>query len=305
MGQPFDHSRFDWYPTVVFNGVKFGPEKVIRSDGTLRPALPIPLPTFTVHYGGAGQWLDPGDTALELAAIERNHAIPNKKPNEYNSSSDSDAATWEWSGRFQAAHSEGENGTSWGHLAVLGLEMPTEAQADKLIEGIRKARAQGVAAGYLTADHAVVPHQGMPGASTNCPGPLYTNKRWWNRIIAPLTNTTPPSEGNVTMTTNTWWADPPQRVAAGVGIGAGQTVGIHLGQTPAAVTLAITVDADQDGFLTVWSGVKARPTVSNVTFSASPNVTSQVSTLVASSGFFSIYAHGRCKVWVDLIATHS
>jgi hypothetical protein len=186
----FDRSRFDWYPTVTRNGVIYTAARVVNSDGSPRPALRVPLNVFTVHYGGAGQWLDQGDTHLELAAIERNHAIPQEKPNEYNSASDTDELTWEWAGRFRAAHSSGENETAWGHLAVLGLETPTEAQADRLIAGIRRARAQAVAAGYLTADHVVYPHRHMPGAQTSCPGPLYTNPHWWNRIIAPLT--TPP-----------------------------------------------------------------------------------------------------------------
>jgi hypothetical protein len=187
-----DRSRFDWYPTVTYNGVTFSAAKVLSSSGSPRPALPVPLNVFTVHYGGAGQWLDPGDTAAELAAIERNHAIPQRKPNEYNSASDSEAVTWEWAGRFHGAHSAGENGTAWGHLVVLGLEAPTEAQADKLIEGVRRARRQLVDAGRLAPGHTVAPHLNMPGAQTACPGPLWTNRAWWARIAAPLLDPIPP-----------------------------------------------------------------------------------------------------------------
>ena len=187
----FDRSRYDWYPTVTRNGVTYSADKVVNSDGSPRSRL-APVSVFTVHYGGAGQWLDQGDTHLELAAIERNHAIPQGKPNEYNSASDTDELTWEWAGPFRAAHSSGENSTAWGHLVVLGLEMPTEAQADRLIAGIRKARRQAVAAGYLTADHAVTPHRFMPDAQTSCPGPLFTVKAWWNRIAESLTAPTPP-----------------------------------------------------------------------------------------------------------------
>lgn len=183
MAQPFDHSRFAWYPPGYG-----GPGEVQGSSGAPRPALRIPLATFGVHYGGAGaSWLDFGDTAAELRGVELNHARPSGKPNEYNSASDSASETWEYAGRFQAAHSTGNNLTVWGHLCLYGLEVLTELQASGLIRGIRRARAQGVTAGYLTAAHLVLPHHLLPGARTSCPGPLWTNKTWWARIIAPLT----------------------------------------------------------------------------------------------------------------------
>lgn len=189
----FDHSRYDWYPTVTHDGVLFTPDFVVSSSGAPRPRLATPLDTFTVHYGGAGaDWLDPGDTATELAKVETYWSIPQKKPNEYNSASDSEAKTWEWAGPYRAAHSAGNNDSSWGHLCVLGLEVPTSAQADRLIEGIRRARRQAVTAGYLTPNHRVVPHRNMMGAQTSCPGPLYTVSSWWDRIAAPLEPVTPP-----------------------------------------------------------------------------------------------------------------
>jgi hypothetical protein len=179
---PFDHSRFDWYPPGFG-----GPEEVRGKNGP-RPALRTPLGTFGVHYGGAGaSWLDFGDTRAELRGIELNHARPAGKPNEYNSSNDSASETWEYAGRFMAAHSSGNNGTVWGHLVLYGLEVLSEADADGLIRGIRRARAQCVRSGYVTGAHIVLPHHLLPGARTSCPGPLWTNKRWWGRIIAPLT----------------------------------------------------------------------------------------------------------------------
>lgn len=183
MVQPFDHSRFDWYPPGLG-----GPAQVCKSDGTPRPGLRTPLGTFGVHYGGAGaSWLDFGDTPAELRGIELNHARPAGKPNEYNSVSDSASETWEYAGPFQAAHSTNNNGTVWGHLVLYGLEVLTETQASGLIRGIRRARAQCVTAKFITAGHIVLPHQLLPGAQTSCPGPLWTNKAWWNRIVAPLT----------------------------------------------------------------------------------------------------------------------
>ncbi len=183
MMQPFDHPRADWYPPGYG-----GPGQVQGSDGQPRPPLAVPLDTFGVHYGGAGaSWLDKGDTAAELRGIELNHARPQGKPNEYNSASDSASETWEYAGRFRAAHSSGNNSTTWGHLVIYGLEQLTEVDAHALIRGVRRARAQCVTAGYLTAGHHVDPHSGLPGASTSCPGPLHTNARWWAQIVAPLT----------------------------------------------------------------------------------------------------------------------
>jgi hypothetical protein len=188
MTSPFDNSRYDWYPSGLG-----GPGQVSMSDGRRRPRLRTPLDVFGVHYAGAGSsWLDSGDTVNELQSVELNHARPSGKPNEYNSVSDIDSATYEYSGPYRSAHSSGNNDTVWGHLALYGLERLTEAQAQALIVGIRRARMQCVRAGYLTADHAVKGHQELPGASTGCPGPLFTNKRWWAQITAPLTTVTPP-----------------------------------------------------------------------------------------------------------------
>lgn len=188
-----DHDR-SWYPA---NGNHPAGDPVVRSSsGSQRPPLATPLDTFTVHYIGAGQtWLDVGDTARELASIETGWAIPQGKPNEYNSASDSECETWQWAGAYRAAHCSGANDWAWGHLVVYGLEDPTPS-ADKLIAGVRRARRQLVAAGCLTPDHQVKAHQEMPGASTGCPGPLFTNKTWWNQITAPLdAPTNPPPEG--------------------------------------------------------------------------------------------------------------
>lgn len=179
----FDHPREAWYPPGLG-----GAGQVSNANGTPRPPLETPLDVFAVHYGGAGaSWTDPGDTAAELRGVELNHARPNGKPNEYNSASDAAGETWEYAGAYRAAHSTGNNSTTWGHLTLYGLEVLTDDVAAGLIRGIRRTRAQCVAAGYLTDDHDVLPHRMLPGASTACPGPLYTTPRWWAQIVAPLT----------------------------------------------------------------------------------------------------------------------
>jgi hypothetical protein len=195
----FDNSRYDWYPDSLG-----GPGQVSMSSGSPRPALRTPLGTFGVHYAGAGtSWLDPDDTARELLGVELNHARPSGKPNEYNSVSDAQSATWEYAGPYRAAHSSGNNSTVWGHLTLYGLETLTERDAQALIVGIRRARRQCVEAGYLTVAHEVKAHNELPNAATSCPGPLFTNKRWWAQITAPLATFTPSPPATPTPTEDT------------------------------------------------------------------------------------------------------
>lgn len=186
----FDRSRFDWYPTVLHGDVRHSADRVISSDGSLRPKLSAPLDTFVVHHIGAGTGQMNRPTAEVLAGIERWHAIPSRKPNEYNSASDVHGVTWEYAGDRRAAHAHGWNHRAWGHLAVIGLDVPTAAQADGLIRGIRRARTQLVAHGLLTRDHRVVAHSEI--GITGCPGALRTGS-WWAQIVAPLPSAPPPT----------------------------------------------------------------------------------------------------------------
>jgi hypothetical protein len=200
----FDHSRAEWYPET--DGYTIDP--VMTSGRTPRPPLRVPMSTFAVHYAGAGSsWLDEGDTGRELRSIEVNHARPTGKPNEYNSVSDISAETWEYAGPYRAAHSAGNNSTVWGHLVLYGLERLNDWHADRLIMGIRRARAQAVAAGWLTADHVVAGHRDLPNARTPCPGLLRTNRTWWNRITAPLAADLEPGDTAMQAIRHTDYAD--------------------------------------------------------------------------------------------------
>jgi hypothetical protein len=81
-------------------------------------------------------------------------------------------------------------------------EVPTEEQAQQLIDGILKSRRDLVAMGWLTPDHIVVPHRKAPGLKTRtpCPGPLADNKAWWAQISAPLGGSGPkPSKQRTTI----------------------------------------------------------------------------------------------------------
>jgi hypothetical protein len=318
--QRFDHSRFDWYPPGLG-----GPGQVSNADGTPRPALAVPLRVFGVHYGGAGSsWTDLGDTAAELRGVELNHARPSGKPNEYNSASDSASETWEYAGRYRAAHSSGNNTTVWGHLVLYGLEQLTEPEADGLIAGVRRARAQAVTAGYLTADHTVLPHNQLPGAQTSCPGPLWINKRWWARIVAPLTATdfdqpAPPDLpvfGGIVTTTRTDWAA--RRIldsrawgdAGRVGADRRGDTGVRTIPCPeaagkGAVTITLTaVEPTLPGYLTVFpSG--GRPDVSHLNYPAGGAIANTTTTPVAADGSFQMFVSASTHVLIDLVGVHS
>ena len=186
-----DLTRTDWYP----ENSKYLLDPVSNSSWGARSRFKVPLSRMLIHYIGAGRYMNRIDDGAILKSIEVNHARPNKKPNEYNSGSGINGQSCEYAGPWRAAHSSGKtNGISnnlawWGHLVFLGSpEVPTEEQADRLIEGILKSRRDLVAMGWLTPDHIVRAHRKAPGLKTGtpCPGPLADNKDWWARISAPL-----------------------------------------------------------------------------------------------------------------------
>ena len=189
----FDHPREGWYPATD----RYTMRPVTTSSGSARPPMHTPCGRITVHGIGAGdKWLDLGDTAAELASIEVNHARPTGRPNEYNTASDTGGETWEWAGPFRAAHDgntqpEGisHNLIDWGHLVVHGVEdLRTAPQwvRDGIVRGCRRARRQGVTAGYLTVEHVVDPHRDRANTGTTCPNDVADVPDIWDRIVLPL-----------------------------------------------------------------------------------------------------------------------
>lgn len=176
-----DHSRTEWHPTGA---------AVLDSNGNPRPRLNLPLDWATVHWGGAGGFSDPGDTITELRNLDfwATNVREPPTPNEYNVVVDSESRTWEYAGPFQAAHSLGENHLALGILALAGpsddlINLPNVRA--RYVHGIRRARWQAVQLGWLTPGHRLDPHFRMPGASTQCPGPL-AEPATWAEISAPV-----------------------------------------------------------------------------------------------------------------------
>ena len=292
----FDFTRWDWYPWTLG-----GPGQVSMSDGRPRPALATPLSTFGVHYAGAGSsWLDSGDTVQELLSVEMNHARPSRKPNEYNSVSDIDSATYEYAGPYRAAHSSGNNDTAWGHLCLYGLEVLTEKRAQALIAGIRRARRQCVEAGYLTPDHAVLAHGQLPGAATSCPGPLFTDDRWWAQITAPLATFTPPAPTAEDIDDMAALDKPIRWFDTRKGWGPLQGGTVFDVALPAALAgakdlqiNATVTEPDGAGYLTVWPD-GSQPVVSNLNYATGQTV--------ANGTLVKVGADAKVRFWLTTTA---
>lgn len=172
-----------------------------NTNGTPRPKLAPNRPWYTIHYTGGGIWLDPDDTVDELRSIQ-NYAQSAGKPWEYNWVIDGQGTVWEYAGNYQAAHSGGENDKAIGVLLLVGFKgtYPNdidywEQPTPEMINAVRDLRAFLVDHAMLAGNHTMLPHQGMPGAATACPGNAVMAV--WPQLTAPPTPPTPPGDNNV------------------------------------------------------------------------------------------------------------
>lgn len=146
----------------------FGAAMPCNRDGSPRPPL-APCRWLTVHWVGAGQWGDPGDTPSEMRSIHAFSMSPGKgTPWEYGYVIDAAGEAWTYAGEYLAAHSAGENAEAIGVLLLAG---PGEPITDAMVLTFRQLRYELARRGALTSGHEVRPHQWMPGANTSCPGP--------------------------------------------------------------------------------------------------------------------------------------
>lgn len=173
-----------------------------NSNDMTRRLLAPWRPYLTIHYTGGGMWLDPGDTADELRQIQR-YAQAAGKPWEYNYVIDGQGLVFEYAGDYQAAHSAGDNDVAIGVLLLVGFagtfpghvtywEEPTEP----MVTAVRDLRGWLVSTNRLAGGHLMVPHKGMPGAATICPGPSVMAR--WDDLDRPPTPTPqPPMEDDM------------------------------------------------------------------------------------------------------------
>lgn len=166
-----------------------------NSTGTPRPLLAPNRPYLTIHYTGAGLWLDPDDSPTELRAIQA-YAKNAGKPWEYNYVVDGQGIVFEYAGEYKAAHAGDPNNTNTiGVLLLVGLassvyEKPTE----EMIAAVRDLRVWLVDGADLAANHQMLQHRQMPNAKTMCPGPEVIAR--WADLTAPPPPPPPPPQGD-------------------------------------------------------------------------------------------------------------
>ena len=155
------------------------PEKVTSASGVARQPL-VNEQFFVVHYTGNNIDYTGSDGAEVVRQIQR--VFARTKPFEYNYAIDQsdDDRIFEYAGKFQAAHSGGENHDSFGVLLINGIhDSVTDTQVGKL----QWLRDVLVYTGLLRAQPEQRPHKFMPGAATACAGP-YVDARW-SEIVRP------------------------------------------------------------------------------------------------------------------------
>jgi hypothetical protein len=172
---------------LVPRSVVWPGETPTSSTGLVRPLVRRPAPYVTVHYTGAGEWDDFGDTIPEARAIQV-YAQHARKPWEYNWIIDSEGNVVEYAGFHQAAHSGGENSISHGVLLLLGVGEPV-TEAMKL--AFRQLVWWLAQEGATDANTHVLPHREMPGAATACPNTLILGE--WMELTDPWSPPPPPA----------------------------------------------------------------------------------------------------------------
>lgn len=153
---------------------------VTNSNGTPRPPLSNE-PYVVAHYTGNN--VDYTDKVTEEVVRQIQRVFATTKPYEYNyviGQEDNDEI-YEFAGKYQAAHSAGENHLAFGVLFLLGVgEDPTPRMIDKW----KWLRDVLIFDGSLAANVMQRMHREMPGAATACPGGII---RYWDQFLAPWT----------------------------------------------------------------------------------------------------------------------
>ena len=145
------------------------PAVVRSSNGRPRPPLHLE-PTITIHYTGvSSRDYAQADVAAEVRRIQE--VFSSTKPFEYNYviGQTNDDLIYEFAGNYQAAHSAGENSSSFGVLFLNAVREPFNCVQ---INKYRWLRDVLIWTQNLTPNPDQLPHKKMPGANTACPGTL-------------------------------------------------------------------------------------------------------------------------------------
>ena len=152
------------------------PRTVIGLPSVVTSANGIPCPplhnepTITLHYTGvSSRDYATADVKAEVLRIQQ--VFGATKPFEYNYviGQRNDDAVYEFAGTYQAAHSAGENSTSFGILFLNSVREPLNCVQIHKYQWIRDVLKY---VGALQLNAQELPHNNMPGAKTLCPGTL-------------------------------------------------------------------------------------------------------------------------------------
>jgi hypothetical protein len=172
------------------------PAVVAGSNGAPRPPL-VNERWMTGHYTGNNIDYTGKDAAEITRQIQR--VFSTTKPFEYNYviGQNDDDQIIEFAGKFQAAHSGGENGDSFGVLFLLGVG---EEVTDLMIDKWRWLRDVLIADGSLSPNVEQLQHRQMPGAATACPGASVIRR--WPEFLTPYIQTVTPQSPSETEETD-------------------------------------------------------------------------------------------------------
>jgi len=272
---------YDIIPRTVSNL-----DPVVRNNnGSLRPALHLEK-WCTGHYTGISKIYHPTENVPALIKgidnAARARAVP--APNEYNYvlAINDDRNIYEYAGRFQSAHSAGENADSVGVLFLLGIgQHPTLLMIDKfkwLRDGFLKP-FQVLAPNCLTT-----PHYAMPGAATSCWGDAINSHIY--EIQAPYQK-----EEDMKAIEPTRLFD--KRVAGGVPT-------LIACPNSGTVFINVTVADGHDGWVSIGNSTDKASLVNLV-----PGQANSCGTPIGSLGGFYLTATTDCRLIVDLTAIGS
>ena len=283
------------------------PAEVKSSDGALRPPLYMEK-WLTNHYTGNNVDYTNADVASVIRQIQA--VFSSTKPFEYNYviGQWDDNNIYEFAGKFQAAHSGGENSESFGVLFLNGTMDPLTGKQIRKYQWLRDVL---IYVGALRPDVIELPHKQMPGAATACSGPYISTPTIQNllrqKYIEP---SAPPPISNSILNIKGINEMNPIRIFDSRNWPNPFTIGEHVmpltafAAIPAeAQSLVVTVTAvpiSADGYVTLW-GDGPRPDTSNLNYTTLLPAICNTTLVPLANRAFKIYTSADTHLLFDVI----